>query len=466
MRIMAAGIAERRPHRSRLEYLARPADSFRRGELTAALAAVAVATQVALAPVMLLVVGLLVITGRISRWRLAWLLLPAAGSACWLSVAGLPAAAHALAAGAGRLIAAELAAAVHPERLLHPAAAFSGSGRWLPRELPLLVLAGTAEAAIVLWLSREPGRGWRPGLVAAMRLRTAVAALAAGRTVTADGCAIGVDYRLGRLAAVSWAQAERGVMLTGSDPAGLGQLGLAIACAALRRRKAMLVLDLAGRGTGVAPQVALLAERIGVPVTDVDPVTWVSTAWMTGAVGRAIRSRSVLLLRARRPDRARAEVARSGVARSGVAQLELARLELAQRAVTDLVCALSSLRELGLRGDCLAWIIGCEAADVSSLRDLLTLGPVTGTAVVLSTTSAGLAADLAAVAALSVASGPIADGLAQCLADLAAGSGMPECIVADILQRQHPNSATIIAGGQASGPVRFRIVPIQIAGIR
>src|SRR5262249_40628564 len=149
--------------------------SFRRGELAAGLAAVAVVAQLALAPVTLLVAGLLVLAGRVSRWQLAWLLVPALGGACWLTVAGLPATAHALTVGAGRVTADELAVGAHPKRLLHPAAAFARSGRWLPRELPLLVLAGTAEAAIVLWL----GTGRRPGLVAVLRRRSARAALAA-----------------------------------------------------------------------------------------------------------------------------------------------------------------------------------------------------------------------------------------------------------------------------------------------
>ena len=121
----------------------------------------------------------------------------------------------------------------------------------------------------------------------------------------------------------------------------------------------------------------------------------------------------------------------------------------------DLVGTLTSLRELGLRGDCLAWVIGCEAADVSCLSGLLALGHATGTAVVLSATSPELAADLAAAAGLVVASGPIAGNLAQRLADLAvgssaigrsatesaAGSVTAKLALTDILQTQHRNSA-------------------------
>jgi hypothetical protein len=494
MRMMMAGVPERRPHRSRLDHPSRPARQPRRGELAAGLAAVAVVAQCALAPVTLLVAGLLVLAGRVARWRLAWLLLPALGSACWLAVAGPPAAAHALVAGASRLVAADLAVALHPGRLLHPAAAFAGSGQWLPEELPLLLLAGTAEAAIVLW----PHRTQRPGFVAELRRRAAAAALAAGHTVTASGFAIGVDGS-GRLSGVSWAHAERGVLLTGGAPVELDQIGLAIACAAVRRRKAMLVLDLSEggarhdyvscgqRGGSGCAQVAGLAERVGVPVTRVgsvaDRVPGASEAAapsgartsggvsLDGAFGRAIRRRSVVLVSARHAVAAQSEAARS----------EPARSDSIPQALTELVGTLTSLRELGLRGDCLVWVAGCEAADPQRLSDLLSLGHATGTAVVLSTTSPELAADLAGVAGVVVASGPITGNLAQRLADIAVGSSAisrpsgPASVTgsasssrafADLLRRQCRGSATIIADGTLWGHGSFLTVPIAITEVR
>jgi hypothetical protein len=435
MRMTTAGVAERRPNRSRLDHPDLLTGSFRRGELAAGLAAVAVVAQCALAPVTLLAAGLLVLVGRISRWQLGWLLLPALGSACWLAVAGPPAAAHALAAGASRLMAADIALALHPGRLLHPAAAFAGSGRWLPTELPLLLLAGTAEAAIVLW----PHRTQRPGLVAALRRRAAAAALAAGHTVTASGFAVGVDGS-GRLSAVSWAQAERGVLLTGGDPADLDQIGLAIACAAVRRRKAMLVLDLtaagSARGASVCAQVAGLAERLGVPVTHC------GTHWLSGAFGRAIRGRSVVLVSAR--DR------------------EAAQFEAGRRPLSELAGTLTSLRELGLRGDCVVWVVGCEAVETSSLSDLLSLGRATGAVVLLSTTSPELAADLADEAGLVIASGPISGPMGRGLpidAPLWATIGNPRPLAPR-------GSASIIADGTISGHGSFLTVPIAVTEVR
>ena len=530
MRMTTAGVAERRPHRSRLDHPDLLAGSFRSGELAAGLAAVTVVAQCALAPVTLLAAGLLVLVGRISRWPLAWLLLPALGSACWLAVEGLPATAHAFTAGAGRLISADLAIALHPGRLLHPAAAFAGAVRWLPRELPLLLLAGTAEAAIVLWPRHAQRSGlitalrpglvapqW-PGLVAALRRRAAAAALAAGHTVTADGFAIGVSGS-GRRAAVSWAQAGRGVLLTGGDPAELDQIGLAIACAAARRRKAMLVLDLSAAGArrGVCVQVACLAERVGAPVTypgcvadngpgaseagTVGAARTSGVVSLGGAFGRAIRRRSVVLVPVPRARAAQSGAAQSGAAQSGAAQSGAAQSEAAQQALSELAGTLTSLRELGLRADCLAWVVGCEAADASRLSGLLALGHATGTAVVLSSTSPELAADLAAEAGVVVASGPITGNLAERLADLAAGNSAIACpagrelpidaplgasignprplarqpvlrsatakqAFCTFLREQARGSAAIVADGTIAGHGSFLTVPIGLTEVR
>jgi hypothetical protein len=88
-------------------------------------------------------------------------------------------------------------------------------------------------------------------------------------------------------------------------------------------------------------------------------------------------------------------------------------------AVADLTAVLSGLRDQNLRGDCLAWVHGCEAVDRPSLAALLGLGPATGTAVLLSTASPAAAASLAPAAGLVVSSGPVDPVLAGRLAGLA-----------------------------------------------
>ncbi len=165
MRRTAEGLAERRQRRFQIDDIRRPTASLGRRELAAGLSTLGVAAQLVLAPVILLIAAVLTLAGRSSRWRPEWLLLPAVAGACWLAAVTVPVSVAAFEAGSHRLIAAELAVALHPGRLLHPAqlfdsppllhsasqvgaAALAGAGWWLPRELPLALLAGTAEAAI------------------------------------------------------------------------------------------------------------------------------------------------------------------------------------------------------------------------------------------------------------------------------------------------------------------------------
>ncbi len=98
--------------------------------------------------------------------------------------------------------------------------------RWLPGQLPLALLVAAGEASIVLWL------GWRrawgatgvalaaPGGVSGQAWCAGAppgiaSALSGGRTLTADGCALGLQTSTGELAGFSWAAAENGVLLTG-----------------------------------------------------------------------------------------------------------------------------------------------------------------------------------------------------------------------------------------------------------
>lgn len=380
MRTTAAGLAERGTRRLSADDLRPPAARLAVRELAAGLAALAVAAQLALAPLTLLIAAVLTLTARISRWRPQWLLLPAVAGACWLAAVRVTVALAALDEGAGRLIAAELAVASHPGRLLHPAqllhparllhgaglhgaAALAGASWWLPRELALALLGGTAEAAIVLWIGwRHAPPAWRPGAFAVVRRRAAAAALAASHTVMAGGCAIGVNPSSGRRHGFSWAEAQSGVLLSGLDEGQLCQLGLAVACAAMRLRKTVIVIESSASPAG---QVALLARRLGVPVTEVS----VRDDDVAGSMGRAVRSRRVLTVSASQP-------------------------EVARLAVTDLSAVLVGLRDLGLRGDCLAWVTSCDVVEPEIMTGLLELGQATGTCVLLSTTSMSYAASL------------------------------------------------------------------------
>ncbi len=421
MRTTADGIAERRPRRFQIDDIRRPTASLGRRELAAGLGTLAVAAQLVLAPVTLLIAAVLTLAGRISRWRPEWLVLPAMACACWLAAVTIPVSVAALEAGSHRLIAAELAVALHPGRLLHPAqlfdsppllhsasqvgaAALAGAGWWLPRELPLALLAGTAEAAIVLWLGwRRAHPAWRPGAIAAVRRRAAAAALAASHTVTASGCAIGLNPSSGRLTGFSWAEAQRGVLLLGPDEGQLGQLSLAVACAAMRLRKTVIVVD---ASDGPAGQIALLARRLGVPVTKINTLDGDAA----GSMGRAIRGRRVLIVSARQP-------------------------ELARRALGDLSGVLAGLRDLALLGDCLACVRSCDQVAPEHVTGLLELGPATGTAILLSTTSMTYASGLAAHVGTTVECG----------------------------RAQPPGAFTLVSARRPDAPISGMLVPIALA---
>jgi hypothetical protein len=402
MRTTTIGLAERQPRRS---HAADPA-GHRRGDLFAGLAAAVIVGQILFAQVTLLAVIILVAVGRVSRWRPHWLAASALASTIGLAAVGPARAAAAYVEGSRRLAAYILESAAHPGRLAHPAVAVAGAATWLPRQLPLALLAACGEAWLVLWLGwwrRESNWRWRPGLVAAGRRRVAAATLAAGHTVTRDGFALGVEAANGRLASVSWSEAARGVLLAGADT---DELGLAVVCAALRRRKTVLILDCPGQAS-MAGRISEIAGPLGVPVIQTGPgvaraapdgaggvaggVADGVAGGVVGAVGRAIRKRETVLI-------------------------ATAHHDAAGQAVAELVSVLDGLRELGLRADCLAWIRGADCVEPAWLAELLMLGPLAGSAVVVSTTSAAQAIHLARETAVVVVSGSVATELALGLA--------------------------------------------------
>jgi hypothetical protein len=460
MRSTTAEVSERRPLRSHLSPLDDPAGTFRRGELAAGLATAALLGQLVFAPVTLLLAAALLAVGRASRWRPHWAAVPALASLSWLSAVGAAGAVAAFSDGSRRLARFLLSAAVHPGRLAHPAVAMAGASAWLPRQLPLALLAATGEASIVLWLGWwRRGWHWRPGLLAMLGGRITATALAAGHTVTRDGCALGLVAGTGKAAGFSWAEAVHGVLLAGPQGQELEQLGEAVTCAALRRRKTVLVLDMAAhprlgpdrrphRDDGAAARVAALARSLSVPAGVVSapadgPAALGWAAQMSGVIGRAMRSRGVVLISAQRAAAAR-----------GV--------------IDDLAGVLASLRDLGVRGDCLVWISGCDAIDPGSLREVRALGPLTGTAIMLSTTSRLQAATLAPASGVVVISAPVHDDLAWQLTDNvaspaaitaspAATTASPAAIGHELatdaplwssIANQGPNTFTILAGNR------------------
>jgi hypothetical protein len=376
----------------------RPGESPGR-ELAAGLATAAVVAQFLFAQATLAIAVALIAVGRTSRWRPPWLLLPALAGLGWL-----------LAKGAAVTAFAALPFAVLPRRLSVA----------VVHQLPSALLLGSAEAALVLWLAWYP-LPWRPGLVAVLRRRASARALCAGHTVAPDGFALGLVTGTGKPVTVTWAEAERGVLITGQNERRLGEFCLAAACAALRLRKTVVIVDLNG---SAARATAGLAKSLGVPVTS-EPA-----ASHAAQLGLAVRRRSVALVS------------------QGAAHV-----------VRELIGVLESLREHDLRADCLACISGSEQLEPACLDRLIELGQATGTALVFSSASEACAAAVAPRAQVLVADGAITGNLAMHLASQVtmAGRGVP--VIAANLAAQRPGEFTLLARRARARTSRPHVLP-------
>ncbi|HEY7013116.1 MAG TPA: hypothetical protein VH480_10190 [Streptosporangiaceae bacterium] len=246
-------------------------------------------THLLLAQLTLLLAVAFYLIGRVSRWRLLWLAVPAAAGLLWTLAIGPARAAAGLTAGPRQVLDYLGGIGRHPGHLLHLQDAFAGITQWLPQQFPLALILASAEVLGVFWLQgqREGGRGYRPGLVVATRRRWTIASLRSGGVVTRDGCCLGLDVATGRGATVSWQEAEGGVLCAGTAQAGpaadpaaaepggaaadrsaeadLTETGFTVAHAAIRRRKPLVVIDLTG-SLWLAEAVAAACLEPGAPL--------------------------------------------------------------------------------------------------------------------------------------------------------------------------------------------------------
>ena len=162
------------------------------------------------------------VIGRVSRWRLLWLAVPAAAGLLWTLAIGPARAAAGLTAGPRQVLDYLGGIGRHPGHLLRLQDAFAGITHWLPQQFPLALILAAAEVLGVFWLQGQldGGRGYRPGLVVATRRRWTTASLRSGGVVTRDGCCLGLDVATGHGATVSWQEAEGGVLCAGAAQAG------------------------------------------------------------------------------------------------------------------------------------------------------------------------------------------------------------------------------------------------------
>ena len=259
--------AEQMPRRAR--YLV-PKGLPRRGEILAACVVVAVLAHVLFAQLTLILAVLFVLITRATRWRLSWLIVPVVVAVAWTLAVGPRVAAAGFADGPAK-VAGYLGAGGHQlDHALHFTAAFAGSGSWLPRQLPLAILAGAAEAAIIGWLSwlhtdevnMPPAR---PGLLAAARRAATRRTIRAGGVVTRDGICLGVAAGSGARVTLSWPETTGGVSVCGSAEQDVLSTSFQLVHAAVRRRKPVIAVDLTA-DPALPGRLAAACAAVGVPL--------------------------------------------------------------------------------------------------------------------------------------------------------------------------------------------------------
>jgi hypothetical protein len=217
---------------------------------------VAVAAGVLFAPLTLLLTLTFHAVSKISRWRPVWLAVPACCGAVWLLAIGPAAAVAAFTAGMGTVAGLLSRLVTDPAGLdgLPAAEAHALAGQFLsptPAEFPVALILASGLAALAWWVRWLHTDEWdlpavRPGLASFCRRRWTAASVRSGGIVTRDGACLGVDRATGRPAAVSWRNAGAGVLVTGAAQAPVLASSWQLAHAAIRRRKPVFVVDLAG----------------------------------------------------------------------------------------------------------------------------------------------------------------------------------------------------------------------------
>jgi hypothetical protein len=323
-----------------------------RSRLMAACAVLTLLAHLLLAQLTLGLAVALTMTGRVSRWRQWWLIVPAAAGLVWALAIGPAPAGAGFAAGPVHVF-DYLGRGDLLERLSRPAGLFAGAGSWLPRQLPVALIAAAAEAALIGWLDRlrtdestAPPR--RPGVIAAVRARLAASVIRAGAVVTRDGCALGVDPATGALVELRGPEMAGGVLVAGAADRDVTVTGLQVVHAALRRRKPLIVIDVSA----------------------------------DAAIARALAAACAATGTALRHERADADLGPVIIERSA-ALLRVGSPESAARACAGITALAAGLRRIGVDGDALIWVTGGERLTAQAVAALIGDGRAAGLAVMV-----------------------------------------------------------------------------------
>jgi hypothetical protein len=241
----------------------------RRDEILAICVVLAIGAHLLFAQLTMVFAVLFYLVTKVTRWRLIWLAIPVAAGLAWVA-AGPRAALAGYTAGAAR-IAGYLGDSGHQaEHLMHFTGAFAGLGTWLPRQLPLALLAGAAEAALAGWLSWLHTDEWelrpaRPGLIVAARRAATVRAIRAGGVAARDGGCLGIASGSGARITLSWAEAAGSVSVCGSAASDVLTTGFQLVHAAIRQHKPVLAVDHTA-DPALAAELAAVCAAAGTPL--------------------------------------------------------------------------------------------------------------------------------------------------------------------------------------------------------
>jgi hypothetical protein len=267
--------AEQVPRRAR--YLV-PRGLPRRSEIIAACVVLVVLAHVLFAQLTIILAVAFYLVTKVTRWRVSWLTVPVVAGVAWTAAVGPRAAAAGFADGPAQVARYLGASGQQVSHLLHFTGGFAGMDRWLPRQLPLAVITGAAEAALASWLSWLHTDEWnmppaRPGLIVAARRAATVRAIRAGAVVTRDGGCLGVEAGSGTRVALAWSEAAGGISVCGSAEQDVLTSSFQLVHAAVRRRKPVLALDLTSDPDLPARLAAVCAEA-GAPLQVFGPACY------------------------------------------------------------------------------------------------------------------------------------------------------------------------------------------------
>jgi hypothetical protein len=420
----------------------------RRREVVAVCAVAILVAHLLLAQLTLALALVFAVVSKTTRWRLWWLLAPAAAGLAWTLAAGPGNAIAGFTAGPSGIL-WHLGGGHLAGRAGQPLAGFGDARSWLPRQFPIALACGAVEAAVIGWLDWLRSDEWavpqpRPGLVAAVRRALAASAIRAGTVVTRDGCALGVVPATGAIAELRWAELSCGTLVVGAPVLEVAQdvtlAGLQVVHAALRRRKPVIVLDPGGGDAAIARALSTVCIATGTPLLanchlqGVEHAVQVADTADSGAGVRTVGAGTVRAggagasrLWGRGTSRERRSADPGPVDLGGVVRERSAALlpanspELAARACGDLASLAADLHRIGVDGDALVWVPRGEQVPAQALATLVRDGTPVGLSVLIGTTSPTAAAELSGIVGTTLIHRLADPGLA---ASLAARTGM------------------------------------------